>query len=417
MLRALHSLNTRRRHILNSLILLRTPSPVHVPFSAAGRVHAAFGLMYLAQLDFALAASNLQKIPESIGDSFRPAAIDDLGVAAVLASAASGSRAAMRAMMDTPVAQAAFDTFPAARTVLEGMCSGAYGAALAAVHTLSRVLLLDPYVGPVLKQLQDAIRARAINLYCSPYTIVDVRAVIAALGPASGGGGGAEPSISDAHLQSVEAELTALIMSGALAGRIDAVAHTFRARVMQPRSSAYTALLESAALYESEAHSTLLNASLHRARIRLESPQGERRRRGAGIGVGGTGLAGAVPEANASVAPSQLLQNEMADGAAHDDDDGGSSSAGGSDAESFVGDRASDAALFSSMGGGGGHAGFPDLLLAGGIGALNFQGSDVWVGSSLEMEKLEAAAADAVKLRPPAFQALAIDIFSDAFSS
>lgn len=399
----------------------------HIFLSAAGRVHAAFGLSSLAQSEFAAAASSLQKVPESLGDAFRPAAVDDLGVAAVLASAASGSRAAMRSMMDTPVAQAAFDTFPAARTVLEGMCSGAYGSALAAVQSLSHVLRVDPYIGPVLGQLQAAIRARAINLYCSPYTIVDVRAVIAALGPADGGGGsgGAAPSISDAQLQSVEAELTALITGGALAGRIDAVAHTFRAKAVQPRSNAYTSLLETAALYESEAHSLLLDASLHRARLRLDTPQGDRRHRGAGASVGVSGAAPATGASAALPAPSPL-PHDMADGSALDDEDGGSSSAGGSDAEQFDLDRFDQLAM---MGGG-----FPDAL-AGGINAITFRGPpgammggmdmlpggmmDGWAGSSNEKERqqIEAAAAEAFKMRPPGFQALTSDIFSDAFSS
>jgi hypothetical protein len=406
-------------------IYAHAPSPRlpsrHILLSAAGRVHAAFGLSSLAQSEFAAAASSLQKVPESLGDAFRPAAVDDLGVAAVLASAASGSRAAMRSIMDTPVAQAAFDTFPAARTVLEGMCSGAYGSALAAVQSLSHVLRVDPYIGPVLGQLQAAIRARAINLYCSPYTIVDVRAVIAALGSAGGGGGAAAPSISDAQLQSVEAELTALITGGALAGRIDAVAHTFRAKAVQPRANAYTALLETAALYESEAHSLLLNASLHRARLRLDTPQGERRHRGAGAGAGVPGAAPAAGASAALPAPPQL-PHDMADGSALDDDDGGSSSAGGSDAELL----GLDPVEHLVMGGG-----FPDL--AGAINAITFRGPagamlggmdmppggmmDGWPGSSNEKERqqIEAAAAEAFKQRPPGFPAT--DIFSDAFSS
>lgn len=116
----------------------------------------------------------------------------------------------------------------------------------------------------------------------------------------------------------------------------------------------------------------------------------------------------------------------MADGSALDDEDGGSSSAGGSDAEQFDLDRFDQLAM---MGGG-----FPDAL-AGGINAITFRGPpgammggmdmlpggmmDGWAGSSNEKERqqIEAAAAEAFKMRPPGFQALTSDIFSDAFSS
>eukprot|EP01083_Nonionella_stella_P072406 195257_1 len=231
-----------------------------------GKFYAARGLYFMRLGSFAQAVENFREVPFELNGKFKEVLSGrDIAVYGGLCAMATCSRRQLKdQILDNDNFKNFLELTPNLLSVMNDFHSSAYGQCMANLERMKANLLIDYYLAQHIPRLFQLIRAKALTQYFSPFTAVDMRKMADAF---------------QVSIESLEEEVSNLIIDGKIQGRIDSHQKVLHARSTDKRAATFAKGLRAGARFVAESRAALLRMSLTRAGLVVRAEgEGDRER-------------------------------------------------------------------------------------------------------------------------------------------